>query len=179
MGCARGDSVPHWGCSQASRQSEEEGGTLQGLGTRGAKDARHTGPLAASVSVCAAQLTQLDPVYNSERIFSFFLVCLAGCFTFRSLNKQEIKRTSNKWQTELHILPHSAGKLSVSLWGMGVPASVPPWTRPTSSQPFPFILRLWKNFLFNQHGEPFSSAPWKPDHYLTENIRGKKRERES
>lgn len=47
------------------------------------------------VSVCAVQLTQLGPTYNSEQIV-FFFPWLAGCFTFRSLNKQEIKRTSNK-----------------------------------------------------------------------------------
>lgn len=82
--------------------------------------------LAISVSVCAVQLTQLGPVYSSERIF-FSLGWSAGCFTFRSLNKQEMKRTSNKMTNRApHITPLSWEAQCESLWGVGVPAVVHP-----------------------------------------------------
>lgn len=86
--------------------------------------------LAISVSICAVQLTQLGPIYNSERVgfpptpppdWS------AGCFTFRVLNKQEIKRTSNKTTNRApHIIPLSWEAQCESLWGVGVPGVVHP-----------------------------------------------------
>lgn len=137
------------------------------LWSQGCKMHRPLG--AASAGVCAAWLTELAQTV----ILKDFSSWLADCFTFRSLNKQEIKRTSNK----ATLLYCSAGKLSVSLWGMGVPAPVSPWMWPASPQSSSsFYLWLWKDFLFSQHGEPCSSTAWKPGHYLIQNISRKKRE---
>ena len=94
--------------------------TLQGLSTHRAKDTRHMGRLAISVGVCAVQFTQLGPIYNSESIF-FPLGWSAGCFTFRSLTKQEIKRTSNKTTNRApHITLLSWEAQCEALWGVGV-----------------------------------------------------------
>lgn len=152
-----------------ARDAPKHSGALQGCMSVESRmqDAQPLG--AASASVCATRLTELA----QPAILKDFASWLADCFTFRSLNKQEMKRTSNK----ATLLYCSAGKLSVSLWGMEVPAPVSSWMWAAPPQPSsPFYLWLWKGFLFSQHGEPCSSAAWKPGHHLIQNISRKKRE---
>lgn len=69
--------------------------------------------LAISVSVCAVQLTQLGPIYNSERIF-FFPWLVGWLFYFQITqqtgNKEDIKQNDKQSST------HYTAQLGSSVW---------------------------------------------------------------
>lgn len=102
----------------------------QGLSARRAKDARHMGPFGnLGQSLCSPAYTAGPRLqfWKDFLFFYFFLGWSAGCFTFRSLNKQEIKRTSNKMANRApHITLLSWEAQCESFWGVGVPGVAHP-----------------------------------------------------